>query len=86
MGGFLLKLQHFKKVKLIFGHPVCCIYKPKKKGVCHSPTFPYAVHVTVALVGVATLNLALPVPPAISYHSRGLAERGQEEEEENEQH
>ena len=22
MGGFLLKLQHFKKVKLIFGHPV----------------------------------------------------------------
>ena len=24
----------------------------------------YAVHVTVALVGVATLNLALPSPPA----------------------
>ena len=24
----------------------------------------YAVHVTVALVGVATLNLALPAPPA----------------------
>ena len=23
----------------------------------------YAVHVTVALVGVATLNLALPAPP-----------------------
>ena len=22
MGGLLLKLQHFKKVKLIFGHPV----------------------------------------------------------------
>ena len=22
MGSFLLKLQHFKKVKLIFGHPV----------------------------------------------------------------
>ena len=26
----------------------------------------YAVHVTVALVGVATLNLALPAPPADS--------------------
>ena len=26
----------------------------------------YAVHVTVALVGVATLNLALPAPPAKS--------------------
>ena len=25
----------------------------------------YAVHVTVALVGVATLNLALPAPPAL---------------------
>ena len=24
MGGFLLKLQNFKKVKLIFGHPVLC--------------------------------------------------------------
>ena len=23
MGGLLLKLQNFKKVKLIFGHPVC---------------------------------------------------------------
>ena len=26
----------------------------------------YAVHVTVALVGVATLNLALPAPPVPS--------------------
>ena len=25
----------------------------------------YAVHVTVALVGVATLNLALPAPPPL---------------------
>ena len=24
MGGLLLKLQNFKKVKLIFGHPVLC--------------------------------------------------------------
>ena len=27
----------------------------------------YAVHVTVALVGVATLNLALPPPPPGQY-------------------
>ena len=26
MGGLLLKLQNFKKVKLIFGHPVLCSY------------------------------------------------------------
>ena len=26
MGGLLLKLQNFKKVKLIFGHPVYAIY------------------------------------------------------------
>ena len=25
MGGLLLKLENFKKVKLIFGHPVSCI-------------------------------------------------------------
>ena len=25
MGGLLLKLQNFKKVKLIFGHPVCFV-------------------------------------------------------------
>ena len=29
-----------------------------------NPGNTYAVHVTVALVGVATLNLALPAPPA----------------------
>ena len=25
MGGLLLKLQNFEKVKLIFGHPVVCV-------------------------------------------------------------
>ena len=34
----------------------------------------YAVHVTVTLVGVATLNLALPVPPAntVNAHRIGV--------------
>ena len=32
--------------------------------VCKLYSNTYAVHVTVALVGVATLNLALPAPPA----------------------
>ena len=31
--------------------------------VCELYGNTYAVHVTVAFVGVATLNLALPVPP-----------------------
>ena len=29
MGGLLLKLQNFKKVKLIFGHPVSSVFKLK---------------------------------------------------------
>ena len=32
--------------------------------VCKLYSNTYAVHVTVAQVGVATLNLALPAPPA----------------------
>ena len=31
----------------------------------------YAVHVTVALVGVATLNLALPAPPGTRVTAEG---------------
>ena len=30
----------------------------------------YAVHVTVALVGVATLNLALPAPPGSHFETK----------------
>ena len=29
IGALLLKLQNFKKVKLIFGHPVCCYNWPR---------------------------------------------------------
>ena len=33
MGGFLLKLQHFKKVKLLFGHPVLVAWSETFKEV-----------------------------------------------------
>ena len=35
----------------------------------------YAVHVTVALVGVATLNLALPPPPVGLFHNTSAPAR-----------
>ena len=35
--------------------------------VCNLYSNMYAVHVTVALVGVATLNLALPAPPLLGH-------------------
>ena len=43
MGGLLLKLQNFKMVKLIFGHPVLA-YKLCHLSKTYSPTHPHPKH------------------------------------------
>ena len=62
--------EHGKKKKspfmwkiILTENPRCNVEPLKMDFVCKLYGNTYAVHVTVALVGVATLNLALPTPP-----------------------